>query len=95
MKYFILSAALLTILSIPQHTSAHTITIDFETIFLDGEKGTETRQENFEAMEDFWSLYEGWQLVDMSEEKVVLRKSREELSPLSAMNGYTPLITKE
>ena len=67
----------------------HSIDVTLETIYEDGEKAIEVQAEEVSAMEDFWGKYHAWQLVDMSEGKVLFRAQVDELSPLTTLSGYS------
>ncbi|MFC0473647.1 intercompartmental signaling factor BofC [Halalkalibacter kiskunsagensis] len=65
-----------------------TINVVLERVYLDGEKSQERIQETILSMEDFWAHYEGWDLIDQSENELVFRKEVEDISPLLKVNGY-------
>ncbi|MBM7578812.1 BofC N-terminal domain-containing protein [Jeotgalibacillus terrae] len=68
--------------------SALTLTLSIETVYGDGEKSFEKRKESYEAMEDFFSQYRDWQIIDMNKEEITLRTRTEKLSPLLEWSGY-------
>ena len=39
-------------------------------------------------MEDFWSEYTEWQLIDQDEEQIVFQQNIDDISPLLKANGY-------
>lgn len=76
-------------------TSTKTTTDDTNTVevilqrhYLDGEVSEETVLETIWSMEDFWALYEDWQLVDQAQGKIIFKKDMNDISPLLKMNGY-------
>lgn len=77
-----------------EETSAHTVTLVLERVYLDGEVSEEIVQETIWSMEDFWAAYEEWQLIDMSEEQIVFQKQMDDISPLLKTNGYFGLTEK-
>lgn len=56
--------------------------------YLDGEVSEERVQETIWALEDFWTKYESWQLVDIDEENIVFEQSVDDISPLLKVNGF-------
>ncbi len=56
--------------------------------YLDGEKSFEVVRETVDTMDDFWSVYGDWQLVDQNEDVIKLHKKIEDISPLLKSNGY-------
>ncbi|NMH69847.1 regulator [Bacillus sp. RO3] len=69
-------------------TSAHTVTVILERVYLDGEVSEEIVQETIWSMEDFWASYEDWQLMDMTDDEIVFQKRMDDISPLLKSNGY-------
>lgn len=65
-----------------------TIDVILERIYLDGEKSEERVKETIWSMEDFWAMYEEWDLVDQNEQRMIFRKEVNDISPLLKMNGY-------
>ena len=65
-----------------------TIEVLLQTHYLDGEISEETVLETIWSMEDFWTFYEDWQLVDQMEGSVIFKKELNDISPLLKMNGY-------
>ncbi|WP_400242622.1 BofC C-terminal domain-containing protein [Niallia sp. JL1B1071] len=57
-------------------------------IYLDGEVSEETVEETVWSMEDFWSKYDKWQLVDMTSKELVFKQEVDDISPLLKANGY-------
>ncbi|WP_335869224.1 intercompartmental signaling factor BofC [Bacillus sp. 2205SS5-2] len=68
--------------------SAHTVTVILERMYLDGETSKEVLTETIWSMEDFWSQYTGWDLVEMNESTVVFQQELDDISPLLKSNGY-------
>ncbi|MDE3839746.1 regulator [Bacillus methanolicus] len=64
------------------------ITVILERKYLDGEISEEKVIETIWSMKDFWAKYKEWQLLDMSENQVVLRQQIDDISPLLKANGY-------
>lgn len=67
----------------PQH-----LTIILERIYLDGEISEEVILDSYWSIENFWTKYDQWQLVDMDETTMVFRKNMDDISPLLKANGY-------
>ncbi|MFK4997595.1 BofC N-terminal domain-containing protein [Bacillus sp. N9] len=51
-----------------------TLEIILRKLYVDGEVSEEVVEETIWALDDFWSKYEGWQLVDMDEGFLFLKK---------------------
>ncbi|MBU9713981.1 intercompartmental signaling factor BofC [Bacillus tamaricis] len=68
--------------------NAQTVEVILQRHYLDGEISEETIEETIWSMEDFWSFYEDWQLVDQNEQKIIFMKELNDISPLLKMNGY-------
>ncbi len=64
------------------------VQVILERMYLDGEFSQETVKETIWSMEDFWAKYDSWQLIDMTEDKVVFREVVDDISPLLKSNGY-------
>ncbi|XNQ29368.1 intercompartmental signaling factor BofC [Robertmurraya sp. 2P01SA] len=64
------------------------VQVVLERMYLDGEFSQETVKETIWSMEDFWAKYNSWQLIDMTEDKVVFREFVDDISPLLKSNGY-------
>ncbi|MBS4176212.1 intercompartmental signaling factor BofC [Lederbergia citrea] len=56
--------------------------------YIDGEISEETVKETIWALEDFWTKYETWQLVDMDEDHLVFELFVDDISPLLKLNGF-------
>ena len=65
-----------------------TVTVMLERIYLDGEVSQEITEETIWSMEDFWAMYDGWQLVHQDEEQLVFQQKVDDISPLLKTNGY-------
>ncbi|CAG9619475.1 intercompartmental signaling factor BofC [Sutcliffiella rhizosphaerae] len=65
-----------------------TLKVVLERIYLDGEVSEEVLEKTVWAMEDFWSQYEEWQVIDLDEEQVVFQQYIDDISPLLKSNGY-------
>ncbi|WP_053219051.1 BofC C-terminal domain-containing protein [Virgibacillus senegalensis] len=63
--------------------------------FIDGNVEESTHEEKVWAMEDFWSYYKGWQVVDQQEGKIVLKKEINDISPYMKKNGYFGLANDQ
>lgn len=59
-----------------------------QRVYLDGEVSEECVEETIWSMEDFWSKYENWQLVNMDSHQFVFRQEMDDISPLLKANGY-------
>ncbi|WP_409301912.1 BofC C-terminal domain-containing protein [Peribacillus sp. SCS-155] len=68
--------------------------IILQRMYLDGEVSEEIKTEKILSMEDFWAAYEDWQLVDQNEERMVFKRSVNDISPLLKANGFFG-ITKD
>ncbi|QTN01520.1 regulator [Sediminibacillus dalangtanensis] len=56
--------------------------------YMDGHVEESTHEEKIWAMEDFWSYYHDWQVVEQQEGKVVLKKEIADISPYMKEHGY-------
>lgn len=59
-----------------------------QRVYLDGEVSEECVEETIWSMEDFWSKYENWQLVNMDSHQFVFKQEMDDISPLLKANGY-------
>jgi len=57
-------------------------------VYLDGEVSEEYVEETVWSMEDFWSKYDKWQLVDMNSKGLIFKQDVDDISPLLKANGY-------
>ncbi|GAA0334194.1 hypothetical protein GCM10008967_26220 [Bacillus carboniphilus] len=64
------------------------VRVVLERNYIDGEISEEIVYEKILAMEDFWSKYSDWQLVDMEEGIVKFTKDVDDISPLLKTTGY-------
>ncbi len=64
------------------------VKVILERVYLDGEVSEEQMEEKIWSMEQFWSKYDQWQVVDMDDKSVVFRKHVDDISPLLKANGY-------
>lgn len=69
-------------------TGPLTVDVILKREYLDGEISKEIVQETIWSMEDFWSKYESWQLIDQKQGQVVFGKKISDISPLMKANGY-------
>lgn len=69
-------------------TSPLKVTVILERLYLDGEVSEEIKEVTIQSMEDFWSEYASWQLIDQDEEQIVFQKNIDDISPLLKANGY-------
>ncbi|MCP8616993.1 intercompartmental signaling factor BofC [Salirhabdus salicampi] len=65
-----------------------TLEVVLRTLYLDGKMDIETEEQTVWSLQDFWSAYEGWQLVEQEEGRVVFERQVEDLSPEVKANGY-------
>jgi len=56
--------------------------------YLDGEISEEVIEETIWSMEDFWSYYDEWELVDQNNKQIIFQKEIDDISPLLKMHGY-------
>ncbi len=71
-----------------QKSEPQQLTIILERIYLDGEISEEVVLDSYWSIENFWSKYDQWQLVEMDESTMVFRKYEDDISPLLKTNGY-------
>ncbi|WP_347549440.1 BofC C-terminal domain-containing protein [Pseudalkalibacillus hwajinpoensis] len=64
------------------------VEVILRTNYADGISVDQTVYETIWAMEDFWSQYMDWQLVDQEEGRMIFEKNIEDISPASKENGY-------
>lgn len=62
--------------------------IVLKRIYLDGEVSEENIEETVWSMEDFWSKYDSWQLVDKNSDTLTFKQVVDDISPLLKTNGY-------
>lgn len=59
-----------------------------QLFYLDGEVKEEIVTEDSSNMEELWSEYKDWKLVDINTEHVVFKKYIDDISPVLKANGY-------
>ncbi|GAA0295021.1 forespore regulator of the sigma-K checkpoint [Gracilibacillus halotolerans] len=59
-----------------------------ETYYLDGKSETEYVEETITSMEDFWSQYEEWQVVEQREGLIRFKQEKDDISPYLKTYGY-------
>ena len=59
-----------------------------ERIYLDGEVSEEWVNESVSSRQELWAKYKRWQLVDVTESKVIFRRQVDDISPLLKANGF-------
>jgi len=64
------------------------IEVVLKGIYLDGEISEETVTEKVYLLENFWAKYDEWQFIGMENNKFVLQKQMNDISPLLKANGY-------
>ncbi|PYZ99222.1 sporulation-like protein BofC [Alteribacter lacisalsi] len=69
-------------------TGPITVEVLLQRVYLDGEISEEIVEEVIWSMEDFWSFYDEWQLVDHNYDQVIFRQEVNDISPLLKLNGY-------
>ena len=73
---------------VSQNENPKKLEVVLQRIYLDGEMSEETIEETVWSMEDFWSKYDKWQLVDMTSKELVFKQEVDDISPLLKTNGY-------
>ncbi|WP_416149203.1 BofC C-terminal domain-containing protein [Salipaludibacillus sp. HK11] len=66
----------------------HDVEVVLQRYYLDGEMSEEELEETIWSMEDFWSYYDDWELVDQNQSQIVFQKEVDDISPLLKMHGY-------
>lgn len=56
--------------------------------YMDGVVTEERMEETIWAMEDFWAAYDGWEVINQSDNQIIFGKEMNELSPVIKKNGY-------
>ncbi|MCR6110256.1 BofC C-terminal domain-containing protein [Bacillus sp. A301a_S52] len=64
------------------------VEVILQRVYLDGEVSEEEVQETIWSMEDFWSYYEDWEVIDLNERQIIFKKEVNDISPLMKMHGY-------
>lgn len=65
-----------------------TVEVVLKKKYIDGFEEQKIKQETIWSMRDFWSMYDDWKVIDQSEERMVLLKNMDELSPIVREYGY-------
>ncbi|WP_058307266.1 BofC C-terminal domain-containing protein [Gracilibacillus massiliensis] len=65
-----------------------TIELTLETHYIDGKVEREHFEETIASMQDFWSEYEEWQVMEQKEGFMRFRKEVDDISPYLKANGY-------
>ncbi|MCF6138079.1 BofC C-terminal domain-containing protein [Pseudalkalibacillus berkeleyi] len=69
-------------------TGPITVEVYLHRNYLDGNQSEEVVYETIWSMEDFWSHYADWQLVDQEVNKVIFEQDIDDISPASKINGF-------
>ncbi|MCR6106182.1 BofC C-terminal domain-containing protein [Salipaludibacillus agaradhaerens] len=64
------------------------VEVILQRVYLDGEISEEEVVETIWSMEDFWSYYEDWEVIDLNEHQIIFKKEVNDISPLMKMHGY-------
>ncbi|SER74212.1 forespore regulator of the sigma-K checkpoint [Gracilibacillus ureilyticus] len=64
------------------------IEVMLEKHYIDGQTEVEQRTETITSMEDFWSYYEDWNLVEQKQGFMRFRKDMNDISPYVKTYGY-------
>lgn len=59
-----------------------------ETHYIDGKMETEYVKETITSMEDFWSEYKDWQVVEQKEGLIRFKQEKDDISPYLKTYGY-------
>lgn len=73
---------------ITDNNTQNFIYVKLERVYLDGEVSEEMIVEKARSQEEIIANYEDWSIVNMSDEKIHLRKEIDDISPLLKINGY-------
>ncbi|WP_018931461.1 BofC C-terminal domain-containing protein [Gracilibacillus lacisalsi] len=65
-----------------------TIELTLEKQYIDGHIETENVQETIASMQDFWSEYQEWQVMEQRDGFIRFRKEVDDISPYLKANGY-------
>ncbi len=65
-----------------------TIELTLETHYIDGKVKSEKVEETIASMQDFWSEYHEWQVMEQKEGFIRFRKEVDDISPYLKANGY-------
>jgi forespore regulator of the sigma-K checkpoint len=64
------------------------VKVVLQRAYLDGELSEEVVNEEVFSMDAFWKTYQDWQLIDQNEDRIVIKKQIDDISPLLKTNGY-------
>lgn len=64
------------------------VKIVLERVYLDGEISEESFYETLATLDTFWETYADWELVEQTDDLIVLQKYVDDISPLLKINGY-------
>lgn len=64
------------------------VEVVLKCMYLDGEISEETVTETIYLIENFWAKYDEWQYIGMENNKMILQKQMNDISPLLKANGY-------
>ncbi|WP_163537875.1 BofC C-terminal domain-containing protein [Gracilibacillus sp. YIM 98692] len=62
--------------------------VTLEKSYMDGKIEKETVTETISSMPDFWSTYEGWEVMEQKEGHIRFRKEMDDISPFMKTYGY-------
>ncbi|HEU5139947.1 MAG TPA: BofC C-terminal domain-containing protein [Bacillales bacterium] len=71
-----------------QVTAPKTVDVYLKRVYLDGRESLKIKPVKILSMEDFWSRFSDWQLVDQNMSKVVFKKKVNDISPVLKTSGY-------
>ncbi|MDQ0214577.1 forespore regulator of the sigma-K checkpoint [Oikeobacillus pervagus] len=67
---------------------AEVITVKLQREYIDGEVSEEVKKQTIHSLEEFWTQYEQWDVVDIGKDYVIFRQKMDDISPLLKSNGY-------
>ncbi|RCW66424.1 BofC C-terminal domain-containing protein [Saliterribacillus persicus] len=56
--------------------------------YIDGQIEEDSFNEVIESMQDFWSMYSGFEVVDQTQEEIIFKQEINDISPTIKENGY-------
>lgn len=65
-----------------------TLQVTLQKHYMDGKVLEESYKETIGSMQDFWSYYHGWQVVEQKEGEIIFKKHVQDISPYLKENGY-------
>ncbi|HET7616737.1 MAG TPA: BofC C-terminal domain-containing protein [Bacillales bacterium] len=65
-----------------------TVEVYLKKIYLDGETAVNVKPVTIWSMEDFWSRFSDWKLVDQNQDEITFKKRIDDISPLLKADGY-------